>query len=172
MKVGEMIFALVFPVWVAACAWWSWRYQHRVLAVAHRSSPPARGAARPGLGRPLPAKPSLKSAVAPAPVAVGQLDRSPSLPCTSVLGWDEFTLQSVFALDGTALLSCRREGDASDLTIVLLIGDDPRADHALALLHTWQIRQTTLRVRPTSVAGAIEVFAGRAGAVRAGLLAA
>jgi hypothetical protein len=115
---------------------------------------------------------------APAPVtrgtsvAVGQLALSPAHPCTSVLGWDEFTLGSVLAFGGTALLSCRRNDDEPELSLVLLIGEDPRADDALTLLQTWQTHQIELRLRPTSTAGAIEVFAGRYGAVRAGLLAA
>jgi hypothetical protein len=178
MKVGEMIFALVFPAWIAASAWWSWRFQNRALAVVHRSSPRAHGQALRSPSPALPIAQAEVAGVAPSAIAVGQRDRSPAHLCTSVLGWDAFTLRSALAFGGTALLSCQRRdtvaetADKEELTLVLLIGEDQRADQALALLQTWQTRQTTLKVRPTQVAGAIEVFANRHDALRAGLLVA
>lgn len=59
-----------------------------------------------------------------------------------------------------------------ELTMVLLIGEDERAERAVCLLEAWQISQATLRLRPTAVAGAIEVLDDRRRALRAPLLVA
>ncbi len=55
---------------------------------------------------------------------------------------------------------------------MLLIGEDERAAQAVALLEGWRAATVTLNLRPTGVAGAIELFDARANALRAGLLAA
>jgi hypothetical protein len=95
-----------------------------------------------------------------------------------VLGWDAFALLSWLVLDGTVLLACRRQADGpgqtvapEQATLVLLIGDDDRSRLAVAVLEAWRRAEATLRLRPTAVAGAIEVFDGRRRAIRAALLA-
>jgi hypothetical protein len=93
-------------------------------------------------------------------------------PTSSVLGWDLFALTSVLVLHGTALIGCRRlDQPAGDIgTMVLLIGDDDRSDRAAAMLDTWRDRRTPLRLRPTRVSGAIELYEDGRAALRAPLL--
>ena len=98
----------------------------------------------------------------------------PDAPCrSSVLGWESFSLVSVLVLGGSALLGCRRtDRRADDETMVLLIGEDERADRARALLEGWRARGTELALRPAGVNGAIEVYDQARSALRAHLLTA
>jgi len=176
-----MIVALV--VALGAGGWWAYGYERRIYRVVHRprphaletpSPPPvAVGPARTAGGElVLVAAPAIPETVA----AVEETGRPVRQTCDSVLGWDAFTLTSTLALDGTVLLACRPQPVLPDadgeLTFVLLIGDDERAGRALALLESWRMGRTTLRLRPTPVAGAIELFDARHSAIRAPLLAA
>jgi hypothetical protein len=181
MEVGEMIFALVLALGLGG--WWAYSYERRIYRFVHRSSPEAGAAVRPAAavdrarptGGPLSPAPTV-AAVHETKAAVEEIERPIRQTCDSVLGWDAFTLTSTLALDGTVLLSCRPQPEAPDaadeLTFVLMIGDDDRAARAIALLESWRTGRTTLRLRPTTVAGAIEVFDARHSAIRAPLLAA
>jgi hypothetical protein len=100
---------------------------------------------------------------------------------SSVLAWDGFWVISVLAVDGAAIVACRRQMDRrrgwdnlrpADETIVLRIGDDERAGRALSLLERWRAERTRLTLRPASVEGAIELFDGCASALRAPVVAA
>jgi hypothetical protein len=90
---------------------------------------------------------------------------------------------STLVLDGSALLTCRRRPDGprpkqttntaeEKATLVLLIGEDEGAARAVALLERWRAVKAPLHVRPTRVAGGIELFDSRSNALRAHLLAA
>jgi hypothetical protein len=190
-----VIIALVVTV-MAACTWWALRYQQRVLRLLNaRPSHVARtdsadGApAHAAVARPL--EPAQSPDGANTLVAVQQLARVDPHRPTSVLGWEAFSLVSTLVLEGTVLLACRRQldepfprvvtlrppsrpesGPSEEATIVLLIGEDERAGQAVALLDAWQQARVILRLRPTPIAGAIEVFDGRHSALRAALLAA
>jgi hypothetical protein len=163
--------------------WWAYGYERRIYRVVHR--PPSHAVETPRLPRVAAGPPAAAGgelapvgagAIAETVAAVEEFERPVRLTCDSVLGWDAFTLTSALALDGTVLLSCRPQPELPDadgeLTFVLLIGDDERAGRAIALLESWRTGQTTLRLRPTTVAGAIEVFDARHSAIRAPLLAA
>jgi hypothetical protein len=102
-------------------------------------------------------------------------------PPPSVLGWEAFSVVSTLVLDGQAMLTCRRRPDgqgrkattpAEQATLVLLIGQDEGAARAVALLERWRAVKAPLHVRPTTVAGGIELFDSRSNALRAHLLAA
>jgi hypothetical protein len=175
MEVGEMIPALLLALGVGG--WWAYRYERRIYRFVHRpgtevadTSPRSPAVAAPALS-------ASRELVPAAPAAaVKEIERPIRQPCDSVLGWDAFTLTSTLPFDGTVLLSCRPElgapPDAGELTLVLLIGDDARADQALALFEWWRARGSILRLRPTPVPGAIELFDARDSAIRAALLAA
>ena len=170
-----MIVALVLALGLGG--WWAYSYERRIYRVVHRplphpvETPPvpsvATGPVRTADGGRAPAATA---------AAVREIERPVRRTCDSVLGWDAFTLTSTLALDGTVLLSCRAQPERPDadreLTFVLLVGHDERAVRAIALLESWRRGRTTLRLRPTAVAGAIEVFDTRHSAIRAPLLAA
>jgi hypothetical protein len=52
------------------------------------------------------------------------------------------------------------------------MGEDDRADRAIELLEGWRVIGARLYLRPTRIAGAIELFDERHSAMRAALLAA
>lgn len=122
----------------------------------------------------------------PSPVSSSAPLSAPLSALPSVLGWEAFSIVCTLVMDGTVLVGCLRRNDpqfrdrghslrpvaVEDSSIVLLIGHDERANQAVALLESWRASTATLRLRPTRVAGAIELFDGRANALRAGLLAA
>jgi hypothetical protein len=122
--------------------------------------------------------------VAPARVAVQERPTTAPTPPPSVLGWEAFSVVSTLVLDGSALLTCRRRSDGprpnkrnrptaeEQATLVLLIGQDEGAARAVALLERWRAVKAPLHVRPTTVAGGIELFDPRSNALRAHLLAA
>ena len=140
---------------------WAWQYERAVVHVFHRV--PAEQLAPCGAG------PSVLADVTDAPAP----ERS------SVLGWRSFSLVSVLVVDGSALLNCRRldegrrraGGVEEDQSMVLLIGDDHRADQAMAILDSWRARGTELALRPIEVSGAIEVHDQGHASLRAHLLA-
>jgi len=140
---------------------WAWQYERTAVRVFHRM--PAEQLAPCGAG------PSVLADVADAPAP----QRS------SVLGWRSFSLVSVIVVDGRALLNCRRLDEGrpragradDDQSMVLLIGEDHRADQAMAILDSWRARGTELALRPIDVSGAIEVHDQGHAALRAHLLA-
>lgn len=195
-----MIFALLIMFMVPA-AWWSFRFQRSAAQVVHRLPADGVDLSAATQAHPAGSAASTRGQQvgAAAAGAVQQLERPFAQGCTSVLGWDDFILTSTLVFDGTVLLSCRRlpgdgergvtkpswrvkagsgaaratdPGSSEDLTMVLLIGDDERAERAVSLLETWQISEVALRLRPTAVAGAIEVFDDKRRALRAPLLVA
>ncbi|MDQ6613677.1 MAG: hypothetical protein M3083_02670 [Actinomycetota bacterium] len=190
-----MIALLLFiPVLGFGCAWWAWGYHQRALRVLRVRSSLVQPRANP-----VPADPRREARVpqepetATARAAVQQLERAVAAPASepcSVLGWEAFSLFSTLVLDGTVLLGCRRQPDEffaggrtrrranlsrptaeESGTLVLLIGEDELAVRAVEILEQWRTASVTLRLRPTAVAGAIEVFDGRRSAIRAALLA-
>jgi hypothetical protein len=189
-----MIIAVLLAA-LAGCGVWAWWHQARALRMLRMRTSvvprPGDEAVAPVIeGAPLDAV-GAESPVdeGAARVSVRQLERAVPRPPTSVLGWEAFSIVSALALDGTALIGCRREpvedwgvpdwrreGRPSDRTsevgtLVLLIGDDQRAMQAVALLDDWRLAETNLILRPTVVSGAIELFDGRNRALRACLLA-
>ncbi|HEX3427021.1 MAG TPA: hypothetical protein VHT30_12870 [Acidimicrobiales bacterium] len=132
---------------------------------------------------------------APTRVALRQLPAtapSPGATPSSVLGWEAFCIASTMVLDGTALIGCSWRPDPDPdvpitraqrawamgtsereiATFVLLLGEDERAAQAYDLLEVWRETESTLRLRPAPVAGAVEVYDGHHRALRACLLAA
>ncbi|HEX3541391.1 MAG TPA: hypothetical protein VHT75_13235 [Acidimicrobiales bacterium] len=161
-----MIIAVLL-LFTPAAGWWSYHFQRQAATLAHRGG--SATAPMPAPGTPLPAPVGTPRAPAAViqPVAVKQLER------TSVLGWEAFTVGATLVLDGTLLLGCRRHdrlGPAEESTVVLEIGDSERADRAVALFQAWQAVGATLRLRPTTIAGAIEILDDHQRAVRAPLL--
>jgi hypothetical protein len=174
MEVAQMIIALALVIAIVGGSWAWWHQQQAVRVLRARPSHVERtdeNIAASTLRQPttLPPKPKLLT----APQAVQQLERVvPEIP-SSVLGWETFSLDSTLVLDGSALLACSRQPDEkAQGTLVLLIGDDDRAAKAVALLESWRDVGARLRLRPTTVAGAIEVYDDRSRALRAALLAA
>jgi hypothetical protein len=181
-EVGEMIFAPLVVVILIGTAWWAWGYQlqaARILGV--RPSREEHRARRAAASR-REASASVEGYPVTARVAVQQLERVASPAPSSVLGWEAFSILSTLVFGGTVLIGCRRQRDpdfheggrgvVEDNSIVLLLGEDARSAQAVDLLEGWRAARTTVRVRPTTVAGAIELFDGRANALRAELLAA
>ena len=170
-----MVFALVVPLGVLV-TWWAYHYERSVCSLVHQPRPGEWAAAavarRPPVDR---SSARRRQAPAPAATAVQQLERPAMHACTSVLGWDALTLASTLAADGQMLLSCCRpsgESGADELTMVVLIGDDERSERAIALLERWRAGRTVLGLRPTTVAGVIEMFDARHNALRVPLLVA
>jgi hypothetical protein len=186
MEVGEMIFAPLFVVLVIASGWWAWGYQQQAVRVLRVRPSSVEHHARRVAATDAKASAALDAASGTARVAVRQLERIASPAPSSVLGWDAFSIISTLVFDGTVLIGCRRQADplfldsgfdrrrdeVEDNSMVLLIGEDERAAQAVALLEGWRAAAATLNLRPTGVEGAIELFDGRANALRAGLLAA
>ncbi len=172
-----MVFVLVVVVvpFGIFATWWAYHFERSVYLVVHRS--PGEAAA-PKVTRSLGTdRPPADAGYALAVVAAAiQLLEPPVVhACNSVLGWDAFTVTSTLAADGRVLVSCRRQaGDAwpDELTMVLLVGDDHRAERAIGLLERWRAGQASLHLRPTTVAGTIELFDARDNALRAPLLVA
>jgi hypothetical protein len=150
--------------------WWSITYQRRVLSLI--STDNRRTAVAPPLSRP-------DRELLPAGAGGGRrsaevLDSDPS-----VLWWDSLVIVSALAHDGVALVGCRRSdgvGGGSfsdhDQTVVLLIGDDHRADAAMRLLDRWRCGCTPVLLQPFDVAGTVELADDLGNAIRATLLAA
>jgi hypothetical protein len=153
------VIAVFLGTFVAAA--WAWQLQRTAVHVFHRM--PAEQLAPCGAGA------SVLADIADTPTP----ERS------SVLGWRSFSLVSVLIVDGSALLNCRCLDQGrpravrveEDRTMVLLIGEDHRADQAMAMLDSWRSRGTHLALRPTDVSGAIEVHDQGHAALRAHLLA-
>jgi hypothetical protein len=176
-----MIIVLVCVLLTIACAGWAWWHQQRALHVLTiRPSHVAHAQRRAGLTTPVgkndrPVATTAATPPAVARVSVAVARRAPE-PVSSVLGWEAFAIASTMVLDGTVLIGCRRRnhnrGGPETATLVLLIGDDERANRAVALLEGWSVTDATLGLRPTHVAGAIELYDQRRNALRAGILAA
>jgi hypothetical protein len=162
MEVGELLVALVVIV-IIASSWWSWHYQKMVVALLQP--------------RPTPRDPELD--LAAAPVQFDQIERVDGRPISSVLGWEAFSISSTLLFEGTVLVSCTRQSNhpaargrfGHDGSLVLLIGDDKQAGRAFRLIEDWRAAGTTLRLRPTPLASAIELYDRRDNALRADLLA-
>ncbi len=142
----------------AVTVWWAWQLQLRGLRLAGRAHPGGAAQAR---------------AQAPAML----VERPP------VLQWLGFSIVAVVVLEEVVLLACRRHPAHTlaggrtrlapdDRTVVLRVGHDERAGRAVDLLERWRDEGTWLRVRPTEVAGAIELTDGGSSALRAPLVAA
>jgi hypothetical protein len=185
-----MIIVLLFVGLVACACWacWHLRRTARLLGLwPSQVARPVETAATTELPASEPAV-ALPADDGAARVSVRQLERAAPRP-PSVLGWEAFSIVSALALEGTALIGCRREtadewgvpewrrGNRPSAvafeigTLVLLIGEDSRAIEAVAMLEEWRMAQTSLILRPTAVTGAIELFDGRSRALRACLLA-
>jgi hypothetical protein len=140
---------------------WAWQYERTAVHVFHRM--PVEQLAPCGAG----------SSVVADVAGIPATERS------SVLGWRSFSLVSFLVLDGSALLVCRRLDESrpgtggvdGDQPMVLRIGEDHRADQALAMLESWRAGGTELALRPIKVRGAIEVHDQGHAALRAHLLA-
>jgi len=171
MEVGELLVALVLVV-IIGCSGWSWHYQKMVSGLLQ-----ARPAASPGLDPSSGDQSELD--LATAPVQLHQIERFDARPISSVLGWEAFSIASALLFEGTVLVSCTRQSDVPtdrsrlghDGSLVLLIGDDEQAGRAFRLIEDWRAASTILRLRPTRVASAIELYDRRANALRADLLA-
>jgi hypothetical protein len=184
---------LLVAVSTAVAVRWAWGYQRRILdlfqqvaARAGEEPQPAASVAEAGAS-PSPAEvasvSSIPAAEGPDPVVTGERQRGRR----SLLGWAQFRVLSVVALDGTAIVAFRtaeagRSDRATigrwplllttDQTLVLLIGDGAPATQAEALLERWRRSGAVLGVRATPLADAIELFDSRDSALRAVLLAA
>jgi hypothetical protein len=157
--------------------WWSVRYQRRVISMI-RSPRAYETPLAPVVATAQPVTPIESNREVQTVVLLAERDHH-AAPC-SVLGWDGFRVVSTLVLDGSVLIGCRslsttgadQAFDDDDQTIVLLIGDDPRAEAAVELLSRWRSRRTVLRLRPIDRPGAIELIDERHNALRAALLAA
>jgi len=170
-----MIFAPLFVVLVIVIAWWAWGYQQQAVRVLRVRPSSIEHHARRATANAVSA--AVVADRGAARVAVQQLERTASMAPSSVLGWDGFSIVSTLVFDGTVLIGCRRQdgprSPAPELSsLVLLIGEDERAAQAVTLLEGWRAAAARLNLRPTGVPGAIELFDGRANALRASLLAA
>ena len=150
MEVGELLIALIVVV-TLGCTWWSFRRQ-KLMSEFLRAR---RSALRSGR------------------------ELVDTQPASSVLEWDGFSIASTLFLDGTVLVSCTRQPMrpisrgrlGHDGSLVLLIGDDEKGIRAFHLIEDWRAAGTTLQLRPTTLARAIELYDGRHNALRAQLLA-
>jgi hypothetical protein len=183
-----VVLVVVLVISALAAAGWAICFHRTAYGAVHRpaSSDHVATTTAPPVRRPSTATAGVGRETGPARGAVGQLEaiRAP-MPAepVSVLGWDSFTVTSVLFFDGTVMLACRRLDtpggprplgfEESDQTMVLRLGEDDRADAALAVFEDWSRRRSPLRLRPIEVAGAIEVLddAGRT-RIRAPLIAA
>ena len=168
MEVGELLVALVVVVTIG-CSWWSWHYQKMVSGMM-QDRPSPLSPTRHG-------EPALDQST--ASVQVHQIEPFDAQPSSSVLRWEAFSIASTLRFEGTVLVSCTRQSDtvsqpgrlSHDGSLVLLIGDDEQASRAYHLIEHWRAARTTLRLRPTKLASAIEVYDRRHNALRADLLA-
>lgn len=166
-----MLVALVVVVTIG-CTWWSWHYQ-KVMSEMMQARPSRLPPTSDPHGH------ERERELDQAAVRLHQIERFDAKPTSSVLGWEAFSIASTLFLEGTVLVSCTRQSDnrsscarlGHDGSLVLLIGDDEQAGRAFHLIEDWRAAGTTLRLRPTTRASAIELYDRRDNALRADLLA-